>query len=82
MRLTLHLTREQRVRLEQAAALAGQPLNEFLLDHAVAAADAVLRARPPGHLRPEQFALTLDTEPATPAEATTPAMEPRRTLWD
>ena len=40
MRLTLHLTRAQRVRLEQAAALVGQALNDFILDHAVAAADA------------------------------------------
>ena len=82
MRLTLHLTREQRIRLEQAAALVGQPLNEFILDHAVAAADAALRAPPPGHIRPEQYALTLDTEPSRPTDATPPAVEPRRTFWD
>lgn len=82
MRLTLHLTREQRIRLEQAAALVGQSLNDFIVDHAVTAADAALRAPPPGHIRPEQYALTLDPEPGTPAEAVTPAAEPRRTFWD
>lgn len=83
MRLTLHLTREQRIRLEQAAALVGQPLNDFILDHAGAAADAALRAPPPGHVRPEQYALVLDPEPSSrPPDAPPPAAEPRRTLWD
>lgn len=89
MRLTLHITREQRIRLEQAAALGGQTLNDFIVDHACAGAEHVLRNAPPSTL-PEQYALRLETpEPSAAASAAAragaganPPAEPGRSLWD
>lgn len=98
MRLTLHLTREQRIRLEQAAALGGQALNDFIVDSACASAEQVLRKAPARSL-PEQYALGLDNpEPVAPARGAERAAaaaekadaagkahqdtEPGRSLWD
>lgn len=84
MRLTLHLTREQRIRLEQAAALCGVPLNDFIVDRVCAAAEKALSSRgdpatPPG----QQYALRLEgPEKPTPAPTDPREQEPRRSLWD
>lgn len=84
MRLTLHLTREQRIRLEQAAALCGEPLNEFIVDSACASAEKALRSRgEPATPAGQQYALRLET-PEKPAPAAVEAREgeQRRSLWD
>lgn len=83
MRLTLHLTREQRIRLEQAAALGDQTLNDFIIDSACAAAERVLRNAPP-RILPEQYSLRLDTPETASAKRTDKSSEarPARSLWD
>ena len=84
MRLTLHLTREQRIRLDQAAALCGIPLNDFIMDSACAAADKALsrrgdQATPPG----QQYSLRLEApEKPAPAASDSREQEQRRSLWD
>lgn len=82
MRLTLHLTREQRILLEQAAALRGVALNDFLLDHACAAAALLLQSEAGSRREPEQFPLPLDAQ-EHPPPAAPPLPAPRRhSLWE
>lgn len=84
MRLTLHLTREQRIRLEQAAALCGVPLNDFIVDRACAAADKALsRRNPEATPSGQQYALRLENqEKPAPTAADAREAEQRRSLWD
>lgn len=84
MRLTLHLTREQRIRLEQAAALCGVPVNDFILDSACTTAEKKLSSRGDPAMSPgQQYSLRLEApEPPAPSSADVREAEQRRSLWD
>lgn len=82
MRFTLHLTRGQRVLLEQGAAATGKTLNDFVLESASATAEKALQARGMRTALSTQYQLGLEQDDVP--EAVDQALEElqRRTLWD